>query len=178
MPTLHASLYLLHLVLKYISQFSYFNEKAEALLKDTIIVILKSASRVCTFEAQCEDFKVELTKYFFGIYKELKKWFLNKFGKYFGADAHIQWSSYTTEREIKVQLLHNNSVCIMFRYILKFLSRLWFSDIVLWHKQLTTLQIWNNILGIDIKCDQVLQMWQNDVVTKIIESRSEGVVCY
>ncbi len=38
-------------------------------------------------------------------------------------------------------------------------------------------QIWNNILNIDIKCDQVLQMWQNDV-TKIIKLRSKEVVCY
>ena len=39
-------------------------------------------------------------------------------------------------------------------------------------------QTWNNILGIDIKCDQVLQLWQNDVVTRIIKLRTEGVVCY
>ncbi len=106
-PTLDASHYLLQLVLKYISQFSHFNEKAEALLKETITVLSESAIRVCTFEAY-EAVKMELTKYlnvsFMELYDTLKKWFLDVFGKSFGADAHMQWNSYAAEREIKVQL--------------------------------------------------------------------------
>ncbi len=159
MPTLEASLYLLQLVLKCI----HLNEKTEALLKENITSVLESAGRVCTFEAH-EDVKMELTKYFRVSFEELEKWFVNKFGKSFGADE-------TAEREIKVQLAM--LLNFMTGYIIKFLGSqlqiLCFVDYF---------QIWNNILNIDIKCNQVLQMWQNDVVTKIVESRIEGVVCY
>ncbi len=109
-PTLDASHYLLQLVLKYISLFSHFNEWTEALLKETITVLLESAIRVCTFEAY-EDVKMELTTYlnvsFKELYDTLKKWFLVEFGKYFGADAHniMQWNRYAAEREIKVQYI-------------------------------------------------------------------------
>ncbi len=96
-------------MLKYISKFSDFNEKAEALLKETITVLLESAIRVCTFEAY-EDVKMELTKYlnvsFKELYDTLKKWFLVEFGKSFGVDPHLQWIDYTAEREIKVHYVN------------------------------------------------------------------------
>ncbi len=70
----------------------------------TIMVVLESASKVCTFEAV----KMELTKYLNEscekLYDTLKKWFLDQFGKSFGSDKHLHWVGYTAVREIKVQL--------------------------------------------------------------------------
>ena len=37
-------------------------------------------------------------------------------------------------------------------------------------------QIWNAIIPMEISCDEVKSMWENDVVAKIIKSRIDKVV--
>ncbi len=77
------------------------------MLRQTIMVVLESASEVHTFEAY-EAVKMELTKYlnesFKELYDTLKKWFLDQFGKSFGTDKYRQWDCYAAVREIKVQV--------------------------------------------------------------------------
>ncbi len=86
-------------MLKCISKCSYFAERVEALLKETITAILESASRVCTFKTN-DAVKMELIKCLNeGFFVTLKEWFLNKFGKSFGA---YEGEDYT---EIKVHAI-------------------------------------------------------------------------
>ncbi len=111
LPTLKASLCLLQRVLKCITKF-YLEEKAEALLKETITVILESAGRVCTFEAH-KDVKKELNGYFNTSCNELhytlKKWFSNCFNKSFEVYGRRQWNYNVAVREMKVSMVYVNS---------------------------------------------------------------------
>ncbi len=84
-----------------ISKFSH-NRSADALLKETITVVLESARRVYTFKAY-EEVKKELCSYFNEscnkLHLTLKNWFFNCFNRSFG---HIQWNEYLAVREIEV----------------------------------------------------------------------------
>ena len=39
------------------------------------------------------------------------------------------------------------------------------------------MQVWKVIIPVDIGCDKIQNMWENDVVRRIIKHRMEGVVC-
>ncbi len=104
MPTLVASLYLLNIVLSCISKL-HIDERAKALLKETITVILESASKVCTFEAH-EDVKKELYRYFTEscdkLHLTLKNWFVICFNESFGVSGRNHWDDHVAVREIEV----------------------------------------------------------------------------